>query len=218
MNENLINLLQLSMYFLLLFGMAELLYRFVKVNVEYTRKFVHIGTGLLTMLFPIMFNHYIWVIFICSTFYVILTISIKLGLLPSINAIKRVSHGSLSYPVIVTLVYVFYYYKTSGSSKEYLYFYIPILTMALADPVAAFIGSKFPAGKFSVGKEQKTISGSSAFFVIACIVSYVFLPMHDWHFVLIISVVATITEAITTKGFDNLTIPIAIAAVLYFYS
>ena len=217
MNDNFIHLLWLSSFYLILFGTAELLYRVAKIHVEYTRKFVHIGTGLLTMLFPLMFTHYGWVIFICAAFFVVLSISLKFGFVPSINAIQRKSHGSLSYPVVVVIAFMFYYFKTKGVSHEYFYFYLPVLTMALADPLAAYFGSKFPRGKYSFGQEQKTLTGSLAFFIVALALSFFLIPNPNLFFLLVIPLVATVTEAITSKGLDNLTIPVSVIAVLYFY-
>jgi len=218
MDDNFINLLWLSGFFLTLFTAAELLYRFAKINVEYTRKLVHIGTGLLTMLFPIMFSHYIWVVGICASFFILLSFSLKFGFLPSINAIERESYGSLSYPIIVILAFVFYYFKKSGLSQDYFYFYIPVLTMALADPTAAFFGKKVPVGKYTIGKEQKTLAGSSAFFIVAGLVTFLLLPTNNLLFLLLIPFAATLAEAFSTKGMDNLTIPITIISILYFYN
>ncbi|MDR0802196.1 hypothetical protein [Fluviicola sp.] len=187
------------------------------MNAEYTRKFVHIGTGLLTMFFPVLFTHYTWVIVICGLFFILLSISLQFGFLPSINSVQRKSYGSLAYPAVVILTFVFYYFKTKNFSQNYFYFYIPILTMALADPVAALFGQRFPFGKFSIGKEQKTIVGSIAFFLVALAVNFLLLPTNNVLFLFLIPLAATFAEAFTNKGLDNLTIPVSIIFVLYFY-
>lgn len=218
MDSNFINLLWLSGFFLALFTVAELLYRFTKINVEYTRKLVHVGTGLLTMLFPLMFTHYVWVVGICIAFFIILSLSLKFGFLPSINAIERKSHGSLSYPIIVILAFIFYHFNKSDFSDDYFYFYIPVLTMALADPAAALLGKRVPFGKYTIGNEQKTLAGSFAFFVVAAAVTFVLLPTNNMLFLVLIPLVATFAEAFSTKGLDNLTIPIVIISILYFYT
>lgn len=218
MGDNFINLLWLSGFFLTLFTVAELLYRFAKINVEYTRKFVHIGTGLLTMLFPLMFTHYAWVVGICVLFFIVLSFSLKFGFLPSINAIERESYGSLSYPIIVILAFVFYHFKKSDFAKDYFHFYIPVLTMALADPAAALFGKKIPLGKYTVGKEEKTLTGAFAFFIVAALVTFLLLPTNNLLFLILIPFTATLAEAFSTKGLDNLTIPITVISILYFYT
>lgn len=216
MDKNIINILILSCLFFVLFLTAELIHRNTKTRVEYTRKLVHIGTGLLTMLFPVMFTHYAWVFGICGIFFVLLSISLKFNLLPSINSIQRKSYGTLSYPIVVSLTFLFYYLKNSGAGNDIFYFYIPIITMALADPTAAIVGKHFPYVMYKTWDEQKSLTGSLAFFIVALLVSALFLPDNKLMFLMIIPLIATMAEAFTIRGLDNLTIPISIIIVLYF--
>ncbi len=217
MEANFLNLILLSSCFLALFGTAELLYHFAKVNAEYTRKLTHIGSGLLTLLFPIMFTHYGWVIVISIEFFVLLLLSLKFNFLKSINAVSRKTYGSIVYPFVVILAFVFYYFKTTNATHDYFYFYLPMLIMTLADPAAALFGKRFPKGKFAVGSEYKTIVGSLAFFIVAFLINFLLLPNPNFLFLMLIPLVATLAEAFTGKGLDNLTIPIAVMSVLYFF-
>lgn len=217
MDTNFLNLILLSSCFLALFGTAELLYHFAKVNAEYTRKLTHIGSGLLTLLFPIMFTHYGWVIVISIEFFVLLLLSLKFNFLKSINAVSRKTYGSIVYPFVVILAFVFYYFKTTNATHDYFYFYLPMLIMTLADPAAALFGKRFPKGKFAVGSEYKTIVGSLAFFIVAFLINFLLLPNPNFLFLMLIPLVATLAEAFTGKGLDNLTIPIAVMSVLYFF-
>ncbi|NJO65767.1 MAG: phosphatidate cytidylyltransferase [Richelia sp. RM2_1_2] len=218
MSENLINLFFLSIAFSVLFVIAELVYHIGKVNAETTRKFVHVGTGLLTISFPLLFTHYIWVVLICSAFLAVLFLSLKFGLLPSINAIPRKSYGTLCYPIIVSLAFIFYYFKKTNLTHDHFFFLIPILTMALADPIAALCGRNFPIGKYKVGEGQKTLVGSFSFFTVAWSVTALLLPHPNLFFLVLIPLVATLAEACSSKGLDNFTIPIAVMIVLAFYN
>lgn len=216
MNANLLHLIWLTLAFLVLFGIAEVLYHKLQISVEYTRKLVHIGTGLLTMLFPIVFTHYVWVIVICAAFLGLLILSLKYNLLLSINNIKRNSYGSVSYPIVVIITFLFYYFRKTNLTTDYYLFYFPILTMALADPAAALVGKLYPFGTFSLGREQKTVSGSLAFFLITLLLSFFLLPTKTTVILMLFSIVATVVEACSGKGLDNLTIPIAIILLLHF--
>lgn len=218
MNSDLLNTIILAGAFLCLFSVAEFLFHFLKVKVELTRKLVHLGTGVLTLLFPLMLDNHWLVLLLCSSFALILVLSLKYNLLKSINAIDRESVGSIAYPVAVYITYLFY----DNYRPNYIYFYLPILILAICDPLAALLGKKFPLGKYKVGKETKTIMGSSAFFVSAFSV-YVFLfSLLNMSvlitYALIISIVATITEALSKKGFDNITIPFSVIICLYIFA
>src|SRR4051794_39802502 len=103
-----IPVLWLAAAFLLLFAAAEIIYRRGGVKAEYTRKMVHIGTGLLTLLFPLYLNEAWQVILLCSSFLLILILSLKFNWLPSINKVGRKTAGSWLYPIVVVFTFLFY--------------------------------------------------------------------------------------------------------------
>lgn len=205
--------------FLCLFGIAELLYYKFRLKARDTRKIVHAGTGLLTMLFPVMIKNHWLVLLLCTSFAVILLISLRYDLLRSVHDVDRVSYGSLWYPAAVYGCYLFY----SSYQHGVLFFYLPVLTMAICDPVAAAVGKKWPYGKYRPFHDNKTIMGSAAFFfssVVLTMVVYYFFSSRDFHLKnvlplsLLIGIPATIAEGISPKGSDNITIPLCVAALL----
>jgi phytol kinase len=220
LNTQLLYTLFLGGCFLALFGLAELLYHFGRVKAEYTRKLVHAGTGLLTLLFPICFESHWYVLALCTSFAVLLSLSLKFGWLRSINAIDRKSHGSISYPVSVYAAFLFY--EFIGHHQPAFYF-VPILLLAICDPIAALLGRKFPWKPFKVGEGKKTVTGSLAFFITAFALcgGILCFTQHDMSFknLLLISFLTSaataIAEAFSSKGFDNLTIPAAAMLVIY---
>jgi|SRR5688572_17752950 len=220
MSKDILHTTLLASAFLLLFGLAELLYHRYKVRAELTRKLVHFGTGFLTLLFPLLLSSHWYVLFLCASFALILLTSLKFKLLPSINAIDRESHGSISYPVAVYGSYLVFEYQ----SHELVFFYLPVLTLAVCDPMAALFGKRFPFGKFRIGKDTKTLAGTSAFFLssmVLTIVLFYFMAVPGsfrWSVTLPIALVTGLfsaaTEAVSGKGFDNLTIPASVILVL----
>jgi len=214
LKQDITNMVLLAGMFLSLFGFAEILYHLAKVKAELTRKLVHIGTGLLTFLFPVMLGNHWFVLTLCASFALILIVSLKYKLLPSINAIDRDSVGSLAYPVAVYGCYLAYDYF----HQNYIYFYLPILILAICDPLAALVGKRWPIGKYKVGMDNKTRMGSGAFFLSALILTLLFfffqrvekstseLIFHSFF----IAFVAAAVEAYSKRGYDNLTIPASV--------
>ncbi len=204
--------LYLSSTFLALFAVAEMLHVVVKIKAEITRKIVHIGTGILTMLFPVMVKDQWLVLLLCSSFAFILTLSKRYNFLKGINGIDRKSHGSISYPLAVYLTYLFYDF----TGHHLLYFYLPILTMAFADPIAALVGKKTGYIPISIFGEKKTIGGFLGFFITSIIVTSTLLlyfpcsSINSTALLIICAVLSATTELVTPKGLDNLTIPFSI--------
>lgn len=220
MTADWINTAILSASFLALFGIAELLYHYAHVKVELTRKLVHLGTGALTLLFPVMLSNHWFVLLLCGSFALILIVSLRFKLLPSINAIDRVSVGSLAYPASVYGCYLVF----QAEHQHFGFFYIPILTLAICDPIAALAGKRWPLGKYTIGKDTKTLMGSGMFLLSAFIVYFVTVSMLNPQTGiqplifrgLIVAIIACTAEAVSGKGTDNLTIPAAVLGGLYF--
>jgi dolichol kinase len=96
------------------------------------------------------------------------------------------------------------------------------LILAISDPIAALMGKTWPIGKFNIGNIHKTLIGSASFFISATLLTFfTFTPTLATTLIqavlvsAIIAVIATVVEAISTKGYDNLTIPLAVLAALY---
>jgi phytol kinase len=211
LSQEIINTAILATSFLALFGSAELLYHRFKVKAEITRKYVHFSTGFITLLFPPLLGNHWYVLFLCASFAAILLTSLKFKLLPSINAVDRVTRGSILYPIVVYGCYLaFDYYD-----QNYQLFYIPILILAVCDPIAALTGKTWPKGSYTIGNDTKTMMGSSMFFIAAIVTVMVsFLVVENdlnwgeraiWSAT--IALVTTLAEAVSGKGYDNLTIP-----------
>ena len=219
MNQNLINTGILAAAYLVLFSIAELLYHRFNVRAEVTRKIVHIFTGIFTLLFPPMIQNHWLVLALCGSFLIILLASWPLKLLPSINAVERKTKGSILYPIIVYGCYLIY-----QSYDNLAVYYIPILILAVCDPIAALVGKNMPWKPYTTFGHKKTLSGSFGFLAAALILSVMLLvSMEQLSFsaaIIIggcIAIGTTIAEALSHGGYDNLTIPfVAVLIILLF--
>lgn len=217
MSTDLVHTLIMASAFLMLFGMSEMLYHFFHVKAELTRKIVHFSTGIITLFFPVFIGNHWFVLFLCASFLVILLVSLKFKFLPSINAVSRVTHGSILYPVIVYGCYLMYDHYDS-----LVFYFIPILILAACDPIAALVGRKFPWKPYRVFGHSKTMSGSLAFFgssvLISTLILKLLIPEISLVDILLLSLslgfFTAIVEAISHKGFDNFTIPVVALLVL----
>lgn len=204
--------------FLLIFN--EINYRRLSIKVEYSRKIAHFLSTLATVPFPYIFPSHWYVLVLASIFFLVLFFSKKSTLLGSINNIDRVSIGSYLLPVSI---YITFYISQAVGNK--LIFILPMLILAISDPIAAIAGislqkynHKIKIFKIDTGK---SIFGSGAFFISSLIISLIAIYFNRLVFdeksfwlAFVIAGASTIGELISYRGSDNLSIPLSVVLVL----
>ena len=212
-----LHVLIFGLSFLGLFGLTELLF-LLGLKVEITRKIAHFGTGFITLTFPFVIESQFTVLLLAVLFILLLIISSKFNFLHSINGVSRKTICSCLFPIAIYLVFLLCWLK-----GDYKYYYLPILILAIADPIAALSGKKWPIGKFKVANETKTVLGSLAFFISCLIVIVVFFIVQkeysnqDIIAYLVIAILVTLTEAVSVKGWDNLFIPLSVILSMFLF-
>ena len=195
--------------------LAEFAYKFFKLNTEWTRKIAHVGSGIVALTYPMYHKTHWTVLGLTVSFTIILYLSKKMGLFQSIFSVNRKSHGELFFVWSTWLLFMIYQFSGNVS-----YFYLAFSSVVFADPAAALVGTSFPFKKYTIFGNTKSLGGSFSFFVVSFALSYFYLlkigsSMNILVFSLAHALLLTIVEAISSKGLDNLTIPIA--SVLFIY-
>ncbi|TAF77109.1 MAG: hypothetical protein EAZ53_02935 [Bacteroidetes bacterium] len=209
------NVVMLSSFFLAVFGIGEIAFRKFKVDAELTRKWSHIASGFLALLFPYFFKDVGWVILICTIFAIFLFTCKYFGFLPSINAVKRKTHGSILFPLAVIISFISYEYQ----EFNLLYYYLPVLTLAVCDLCAAIIGKKYPLKSIKIYLETKSLGGFLAFLFSFILLNLSFIILNfqiPLVFILIGGLFSAGIELISPRGFDNITIPLSVIVSMYY--
>ena len=204
----------------LLLAFNELAYRRLKLKGEVTRKFAHFSTALATLPFPYIFSSHWSVLTLATIFAVGLFLTRNKKQLNSIHDIERKSMGSFLLPIAI---YVIFYISFKVENK--LIYILPMMILAVCDPMAAILGMSGWKGNGKITlfgwKTGKTYFGSAAFFVTSFVISIIALYYYRQSFdfktfwlTLVISIIGTLSELISWRGSDNLTIPLSVAIVL----
>lgn len=181
---------------------------------EIARKLLHVGMGVITCSLPWLFE---------SIWPVLLLALIAGGAMISVRKVKLLrgqvggvlhdvgrdnSLGELFFPLGVALLFV----VAHGSP---LFYCLPLLVLTLADTVAALVGGRFGTQHYRLGRDQKSVEGSAAFFattVICALVGLAFFTTLSLTALLWVALyfglMMTFVEAISWSGSDNLTIPL----------
>ncbi|HTX17664.1 MAG TPA: DUF92 domain-containing protein [Bacteroidota bacterium] len=206
---------------------AEMIRKALRWSPEVTRKLVHIATGILIYFAPQLFNSGIPAILLAVVFIIINYSAIRFGLLKGMHGTNRRSYGTVYYPLSFLLL-VLIFWETLPQIIS-----IAILVLALSDAAAAIVGENLRAPRtYYLTSDKKSLEGSAAMFLVTVVVIAVSLfssgqgagmipgvgaVLSVLIVAAVVSLFATVWEAISSKGLDNLAIPMSVAFVLHFF-
>ncbi len=198
----------LSIVFMLLV-INEIWWRRKKKHSELSRKLIHILVGSFVAFWPyIMSVNSIRIISVLFT--IVVFSSMKFNIFKSIHSVKRDSLGEIYFAISVGLI--------TFINPSHLVYTISLLTMSLADGLAALVGTYYGMNrKYKVYGRSKTVLGSLTFFIVALVLILIYIDKTGHVFSLGYLAVAaglTLIENISPKGMDNLLVPLVAALFL----
>lgn len=184
--------------------------------VEYTRKFLHTGCGLIAAPLAWLISSPWTMLLLGAGFISVVALSRKLGWLPCLHAVDRCSHGALWYPTSIFLTWLIAY--QTGHPEFYC---AAVLVLAVSDSAASLIGLRFGRHRLLVEDDLKSIEGSLAFFGSAFVIVFATLTLSTELALPVcllcaayVATLATCVELLSLSGADNLFIPLAVIAIL----
>ena len=198
------------LYIFLVLGVASLLYK--KGNGGVTRKIIHIGVSFYYVFFYKYFGTSIHIIIVPITFIILNYISYKKNILKSME--EENSPGTVYYAVSSTILAIVTFFYP----KFYPYFGIGLFTMALGDGFAPIIGKSIKSKKIY---GDKTLAGTLTVIIISIIVLVVFDKIFGINYkiyeIIVISIWSGLLEVLSKKGLDNLSLPLGIALISWWF-
>ena len=219
-------LIVVYVYVAIIFVVAELV---LKTRPEVSRKFLHIMVGNMIFAMPFFSDPWVMVWFLTLPITIVLFFLTEYSPIKIENSVTESGHalGLFFYAGIWTILIAIF--ATIAPAKDLKFFIwivaLAIVPMVYGDGFAALIGQKFGRVKYTVFGGTKSLEGSLTMFVITTVMSVfvwmVFssigcvMPEFNIVYIIVISAVATVCEAISYGGIDNLTVP-AITSILYY--
>ncbi len=185
------------------------------LGAEASRKTVHVGMGMICLGFPWFFSEKwqvdLLAVLAVTTFLLIRWQKPCLGKV--LHGIERLSFGELLFPVGVAIVF--------RLSHGDLSMYLPAIgVLTFSDTAGALIGKRFGKHPYRTNAGQKSLEGSLAVFLVSFLIVWISsVSSADPNALLIavvVALVATMAEGILGAGADNLVLPIAVAALIFF--
>jgi dolichol kinase len=182
------------------------------------RKALHAIVGGWTLAVTPRFHHLGWALVPPVAFGAVNASAWGRTLMPDLAANPREARGLWTFPIAVALTYILFW--NDGVRAAIL---AGIATLAFADPAASLVGARWGQRKLALAG-GRTLEGSLAFLVVAAIAVGVVAVCSGgagvipWRMGVGCGAVGAIVEAWTPAGWDNLTIPIAVAGTYHLLS
>jgi dolichol kinase len=177
---------------------------------ELTRKFVHVTVGSFVAFWPFYLS---WreIATLSLAFLLVIALSARFDIFRSIHSVKRNTTGEFLFALSIGVVSII-------SSNKWV-FMAAMLNLALADGMAALVGIlKGEGNEYKVFGHTKSRAGTTAFLITSFAISIIYLIFSHSHIgittLVIVPVVATVSENLAINGTDNLVIPVIVALIL----
>lgn len=211
------NILGIVVSFIYVFGvifLAKFLERFGK---EASRKAVHILVCNWWLLAMVFFDSPLWAAVVPACFVVLNYLSYRFQIFSSMErGAGKGDLGTVYYAISLLLLALI----TFGPLNNPVVGGVGILIMGYGDGLAAVVGTRWPKRPYQIFGSEKTLSGSLTMLGASFLVTTLLLAATGQPQVLIpaitLALLATLLEAATPLGLDNLTVPLVSAGAYYY--
>lgn len=182
-----------------------------------TRKVVHVGVGTWAVPALFLFDHG-WAAAIApATFIVLNTVSRLFAPVAAVEAgAERGNWGTIYFPISFTILLVLFWPEPSRWIVA-----AGLLPMAWGDALAAEVGRRWGRHRYRVGRQTRSLEGSVAMFAgsmagiaVAIAAGRVLgVDAPGVAAVPLLAAAATLAEAVSVRGLDNLAVPLLTAGL-----
>ncbi len=190
------------------------------ISKETARKLLHITACLTAAYSSILIQNSLLLLLTAIAASIITFIAVKKNLFSEIDNLGRQSWGIFFVAFSYLLLLLFF----AENNSEVIF--TTMLILAFSDSFAALAGNTFAKRFYSITSDRKSYLGSSVFFIITFTTVIVTVPSffefdfpktYLWHGGLIIAILLTVFEAISSKGLDNFSIPLFGSFLIYLF-
>jgi phytol kinase len=200
-------------YVSLVLGISELLRRGARLSVDLTRKFVHIAVGMIAFPLVLLFQSWQFAILPPLVFVVVNYVSYRRQIFSGMETGARGQLGTIYFPISFALLIPLLWTQPALLVAS-------LMPMVWGDAFAALIGQRIGTHTFTIWGQTRSLEGTFAMFVfsrLAVLLTLVFFAQplaSSLVAALLVACVASIVEALSPFGIDNLTVPLVSAVVL----
>ncbi len=197
-------------YVLLVIGLGEGLRRRRNYSSDFTRKFIHIAVGMYSFMTVLLFDRREWAIIPPAAFIVINLLDWRYGIIQAMTSSDRSNLGTVYFPISFVVIIWFFW------DRPHL-LVASLMPLTWGDALAAVVGRRYGKRHYTVLNATRSLEGSLTMFALSALAAGLALALFGGRnpvgAALLAAAGATLIEAVSPWGLDNLSIP-AVSALL----
>ena len=213
MSQDMIALFASFVYVFAMIGLAEGLRKWRGYSVEFTRKFIHIGVGMWAYGTVLLFERRTFALIPPAAFIAINALSYWQGTFKAMETGEKGQLGTIYFPIsFVALIWLLW-------DRPHL-LVASLMPMTWGDALAAVVGQRIGRRRYTVFGSRRSLEGSAVMFLTSWVATLVALlllsqipPLTAIAVAAVTALGASVVEAVSPWGIDNLTVP-AVSALL----
>jgi phytol kinase len=208
---------------------AEASRKFFNLPSELTRKFIHVGAGMWVFGILLLFDNWQIGIIPFTTFIGINFLLYRYRVIGAMDT-EDSSPGTIYFAISVALLFLLFWRPDEPVDNAPIAV-AGVMAMTWGDALAALIGKRLGKHKYQIGQSIRSWEGSVAMFIASTIAIFLVLvllpgsPLSQnavifdiekaFLIALVTAIFATLAEAISPHGTDNLSVPLVAAGIVW---
>jgi phytol kinase len=227
--NDLVGLIASYVYAFGLLGLAELIRKWRGYSQAFTRKLVHIGAGMWVWGILALFDTWQIGLIPFATFILLNYIFYRFTIFQAMDT-EESTPGTVYFAFSITLLYALFW-RTDGSADWAVIATAGVMAMTWGDALASIVGLKWGRRSYAPWGHRRTLEGSITMLLVSLVaiaLTLLLLPGSALSptsaplqagdallYALVGAIVATLAEAFSPAGTDNLSVPLLTSGVLY---
>jgi phytol kinase len=218
MLPNSLALILAFVYVFVAIGLGEVLRRSLHASSDFTRKFIHIAVGMISVPTVLWFGRLDWAVVPPLAFVVINFLDYRFGVVQAMMSSNRSNLGTVYFPLSFAAILALFWGNPSGPTTHPNLIVAALMPMTWGDALAAVVGGRWGRRRFTILGHTRSLEGSATMLVVSALATFLALGMLLLPARVVVALVtaaaATAAEAISPWGIDNLTVPAVSALIL----
>ncbi len=216
MLPNWLALILAFVYVVVAIALGEVLRRAFRLSQGFTRKFIHIAVGMISVPTVLWFSDLHWAIVPPLTFVVINYLDYRFGLIQAMMSSDRSNLGTVYFPLSFAAILIVFWGNPTAPTTNPRLIVAALMPMTWGDALAALVGERWGSHRYTLLGHTRSLEGSATMLIVSTLATWLALGASPatLGMAVLTGLGAALAEAISPWGIDNLTVPAVSAVIL----